>query len=156
MNREIPVNQISGFCIGQTENEQAGTGCTVIIGRNGMCAGLDIRGGGPASRDAGILHPLASAGTINAVVLAGGSAFGLDAAGGVMEYLEQRGIGFDVGVTRVPLVVQSDIFDLTVARQSGLIAKWATKPQELRWRHQTTGTGTTVPDAGPPWANSEE
>ena len=95
MKREIPVNQISGFCIGQTENEQAGTGCTVIIGRNGMCAGLDIRGGGPASRDAGILHPLASAGTINAVVLAGGSAFGLDAAGGVMEYLEQRGIGFD-------------------------------------------------------------
>ena len=81
MKREIPVNQISGFCIGQTENEQAGTGCTVIIGRNGMCAGLDIRGGGPASRDAGILHPLASAGTINAVVLAGGSAFGLDAAG---------------------------------------------------------------------------
>lgn len=156
MKREIPVNQISGFCIGQTENEQAGTGCTVIIGRNGMCAGLDIRGGGPASRDAGILHPLASAGTINAVVLAGGSAFGLDAAGGVMEYLEQRGIGFDVGVTRVPLVVQSDIFDLTVAdpsvrpdRKMGYeAARIAMEAPNYRDGNYGAGCGATVGKLG--------
>lgn len=156
MKREKPVNQISGFCIGQTENEQAGTGCTVIIGRNGMCAGLDIRGGGPASRDAGILHPLASAGTINAVVLAGGSAFGLDAAGGVMEYLEQRGIGFDVGVTRVPLVVQSDIFDLTVAdpsvrpdRKMGYeAARIAMEAPNYRDGNYGAGCGATVGKLG--------
>ena len=156
MKREIPVNQISGFCIGQTENEQAGTGCTVIIGRNGMCAGLDIRGGGPASRDAGILHPLASAGTINAVVLAGGSAFGLDASGGVMEYLEQRGIGFDVGVTRVPLVVQSDIFDLTVAdpsvrpdRKMGYeAARIAMEAPNYRDGNYGAGCGATVGKLG--------
>ena len=79
-----------------------------------MGAGLDIRGGGPASRDSGLLDPLTAADVVHAVVLGGGSAFGLGASNGVMEYLEKRGIGFDVGVTKVPLVVQSDIFDLTV------------------------------------------
>ena len=79
-----------------------------------MKAGLDVRGGGPASRESELLKPTAAAKTINAVVLGGGSAFGLGAADGVMEYLEKRGIGFDVGVTKVPLVCQSDLFDLTV------------------------------------------
>ena len=80
-----------------------------------MCAGLDVRGGGPASRESELLKPLAAAQSIHAVLLGGGSAFGLDAAGGVMQFLEEKGIGFDVGVTKVPLVCQSDIFDLTVA-----------------------------------------
>ena len=77
--------------------------------------GLDVRGGGPASRESELLHPLAAAQAIHAIVLAGGSAFGLDAAGGVMQYLEEHDIGFDVGVTKVPLVCQADLFDLTVA-----------------------------------------
>ena len=111
--REIPVTEI-GVKIGQTEDPVGGTGCTVFLAEQGMCAGLDVSGGGPASRESELLHPLAAAQRIHAIVLAGGSAFGLGAANGVMSLLEERHIGIDVGVTRVPLVVQSDLFDLTV------------------------------------------
>jgi L-aminopeptidase/D-esterase-like protein len=113
--QEISITDISGVRIGQAQNEAAGTGCTVLLcGEAGAPAGLDVRGGGPASRDSEVLKPLANADRIHAVLLGGGSAFGLDAAGGVMQYLEQRGIGFDVGVTRVPLVCQANLFDLSV------------------------------------------
>jgi L-aminopeptidase/D-esterase-like protein len=111
--KAIDIKDIEGISIGQTENAAAGTGCTVILCKDGACAGIDVRGGGPASRDTRILDPLMAAQQIHAVVLAGGSAFGLGAADGVMRLLEERGIGFDVGVTKVPLVPQSDIFDLT-------------------------------------------
>ena len=114
MDKEISINEISGIRIGQTENREAGTGLTVLISEKGMAAGLDVRGGGPASRDSNLLDPITAAQIVHAVVLAGGSAFGLGAANGVMAYLEERDIGFDVGVTKVPLVVQSDLFDLTV------------------------------------------
>ncbi|MCR4606037.1 MAG: P1 family peptidase [Eubacterium sp.] len=114
MRKEIKITDIKGIHIGQAENSEAATGLTVIISEQGMGAGLDIRGGGPASRDSGLLDPLTAAEIVHAVVLGGGSAFGLGAANGVMEYLEKKDIGFDVGVTKVPLVVQSDIFDLTV------------------------------------------
>ena len=102
--KEIPVTDIQNI--------------RVFICESGMRAGLDVRGGGPASRESELLKPLAAAQYIHAIVLAGGSAFGLGAANGVMEYLEARGIGFDVGVTKVPLVVQSDLFDLTVGECS--------------------------------------
>ena len=118
MEREISVREIKGLCIGQTEDADAGTGCTVLVCERGMAAGLDIRGGGPASRDTHLLDPLTAAQSIHAIVLGGGSAFGLGAADGVMAYLEKRDIGFDVGVTKVPLVAQSDIFDLTVGDKS--------------------------------------
>ena len=114
ITRRIPVTDLAPLRIGQTENRAAGTGLTVFLCPDGMRAGLDVRGGGPASRESGLLDPLTAAETIHAVVLGGGSAFGLDAAGGVMQFLEERGIGFDVGVTKVPLVAQSDLFDLTV------------------------------------------
>lgn len=116
--REINVKSIKDIKIGQTENVSAGTGCTVILSENGMAAGLDVRGGGPASRESELMNPLAAAQEIHGIVLAGGSAFGLDAAGGVMQYLEERGIGFDVAVTKVPLVCQADLFDLTVGDMS--------------------------------------
>lgn len=112
--KEIRITEIENIRIGSAENAEAGTGCTVIIAENGMAAGLDVRGGGPASRESELLKPLATAQEIHAVLLAGGSAFGLDAAGGVMRYLEERGIGFDVGVTKVPLVCESCLFDLAV------------------------------------------
>lgn len=112
--KEISITDLHPLRIGQTENIQAGTGCTVFICEDGMCAGVDVRGGGPASRETPLLNPLMSAQKIHAIVLAGGSAFGLGATNGVMQFLEEKGIGFDVGVTKVPLVVQSDIFDLTV------------------------------------------
>ena len=114
MIKEISVNDIKGIHIGQTENEAAGTGLTVLISEKGMPAGLDVRGGGPASRDSQLLNPITAAQVVHAIVLGGGSAFGLGAANGVMAYLEEHDIGFDVGVTKVPLVVQSDLFDLTV------------------------------------------
>ncbi len=112
--REIPITDLMPVRIGQIENEKAGTGCTVFLCERGMRAGLDVRGGGPASRETQLLNPLMAANEIHAIVLAGGSAFGLGAANGVMRLLEERGFGYDVGVTKVPLVVQSDLFDLTV------------------------------------------
>ena len=118
MEKEISITQVGNIRIGQVEDTKAATGCTVIISEQGMAAGLDVRGGGPASRDSELLDPLAAAGFVHAVLLAGGSAFGLDCAGGVMAYLEEHDIGFDVGVTKVPLVVQSDLFDLTVGDKS--------------------------------------
>ena len=111
---EIPISDFAPMRIGQTENAAAGTGLTVFLCPDGMRAGLDVRGGGPASRESKLLDPLTAAQTVHAVVLGGGSAFGLCAANGVMQYLEEHDIGFDVGVTKVPLVVQSDLFDLTV------------------------------------------
>ena len=111
---EIPVTQIGSIAIGQVENAEAGTGLTVFISKEGMPAGIDIRGGGPAGRETQLLDPLMAAQSIHAIVLGGGSAFGLGAANGVMAYLEEHGIGYDVSVTKVPLVVQSDLFDLTV------------------------------------------
>ena len=112
--REISIHEIQPLQIGQVENTEAGTGCTVFLCRSGMCAGLDVRGGGPAARESQLLNPLAAAQAIHAIVLAGGSAYGLGAANGVMSFLEEQGVGYDVGVTKVPLVVQSDLFDLTV------------------------------------------
>lgn len=120
MKKEITITDIKGIRIGQTENKEAGTGCTVILSESGqgMCAGLDVRGGGPASRESELLKPLASANAIHGIVLAGGSAFGLGAADGVMRYLQEHDIGFDVGVTKVPLVCQADLFDLTAGDAS--------------------------------------
>jgi L-aminopeptidase/D-esterase-like protein len=114
MMREININEIENIKIGNAENKDAGTGCTVIICENGAPTGLDVRGGGPASRESELLKPMADAQMIHAILLSGGSAFGLDAAGGVMKYLEEQNIGFDVGITKVPLVCQSCLFDLGV------------------------------------------
>ena len=153
--QEIPINQLQPVRIGQTENKEAGTGCTVFVCENGMRAGLDVRGGGPASRESQLLNPLTAAQEIHAIVLAGGSAFGLGAANGVMEYLEQRGVGFDVGVTKVPLVAQSDLFDLTVGdpfvRPDPAMAM---RPPDWPWRRRTTGTGTSARAAARRWGSS--
>lgn len=150
--KEISIKDFRNIQIGQAENVQAGTGCTVfLLGREGASVGLDVRGGGPASRESELLKPLANAQVIHAILLAGGSAFGLDAAGGVMRYLEERGIGVDVGVTRVPLVCQSDLFDLTVAdahtRPDAAMAYEACVNAETgnyRDGNHGAGTGATV------------
>ena len=103
---------IPGLEVGHDQNYDAGTGCTVVICEDGAIAGVDVRGGAPGTRETDLLDPSNLVEKIHAVVLAGGSAFGLDAASGVMELLEQRGIGFDVGVTRVPIVCSAVLFDL--------------------------------------------
>ena len=109
---KININDIKDFYIGNFEDTKGATGVTAIIAPEGAACGIDVRGGGPASRETELLSAKASAQIIHAVVLGGGSAFGLDAAGGVMKYLEEHDIGFDTGITRVPLVCQSGIFDL--------------------------------------------
>lgn len=148
----ISINDVAPVRIGQVQNEAAGTGCTVFICPEGMRAGLDVRGGGPASRESQILNPLAAAQIIHGIVLSGGSAFGLGAADGVMRYLEEKGIGYDVGVTHVPLVSQSDLFDLTVgdgkirpdADMGYEAAKNAMENPNYKDGNYGAGTGCTV------------
>lgn len=110
--KEIPITELENIKIGNAEDTEHATGCTVILCEKGAPAGVDVRGGGPASRETELLNPAAACQAVHAVLLSGGSAFGLDAAGGVMEYLAGKGVGFAVGNIRVPLVVESCIFDL--------------------------------------------
>lgn len=112
--KEIKVDEISGFSIGQMQDETAGTGCTVIVCENGAVAGVDVRGGAPATRETDLLDPRNTVEKIHSVVLSGGSAFGLDAASGVMKYLEEKGIGFDMDTVKVPIVCGASLFDLHV------------------------------------------
>lgn len=110
--KEIPINAIKGVRIGHAQDEAHATGCTVILPEKKAVCGLDVRGGGPASRETQLLNPLMSNDGINGLLLSGGSAFGLDAAGGVMNYLEEKKQGVKVGSAIVPIVVGSCIFDL--------------------------------------------
>ncbi len=154
--KEISVLDIGPLRIGQVENREAATGMTVLILEEGMRAGLDVRGGGPASRDSQILNPLMAAQQIHSVVLSGGSAFGLGAANGVMKFLEEKDIGFDTGVAKVPLVVQSDIFDLSVgqanvrpdAEMGYAAAKAAFESPNYRDGNYGAGCGASVGKAG--------
>lgn len=100
--------------IGHAHDEVALTGCTVVICPEGAVAGVDVRGAAPGTRETDLLNPMMMVGEVQAILLAGGSAFGLGAADGVMDYLEEKGIGFDVGVTRVPIVPSAVIFDLSI------------------------------------------
>ena len=109
---EISITEIKNIHIGHAQDEEHGTGCTVIVCDKKAPCGVDVRGGGPASRETELLNPLMSNDGVNAVLLSGGSAYGLDAAGGVMKYLEEKGQGVKVGKEVVPIVVGSCIFDL--------------------------------------------
>ena len=110
--KEIPFSDIDGVRVGNAQNEKGKTGVTVLVFPKGAKTGVDISGGGPASRETPVLDPTKENLGIHAIVLAGGSAYGLDAAGGVMQSLESHDIGFPTSYGRVPLVVQSDIYDL--------------------------------------------
>ncbi|MDO4268550.1 MAG: P1 family peptidase [Eubacteriales bacterium] len=111
--REIGITEIEGLRIGNAQDAEAGTGVTVLLfGGQGAVAGVCVSGGGPASRETPLASPLTADNPINAIVLSGGSAYGLAASDGVMRYLEERGIGFDTGYAKVPLVCQSCIYDL--------------------------------------------
>lgn len=112
--KEIAFSQIEGIQVGHAQDLEAATGCTVIISEDGATAGVDVRGGAPGTRETDLLDPVNMAQKIHAVMLAGGSAFGLDAASGIMRFLEERGIGFDVQVTKVPLVCGAVLFDLAL------------------------------------------
>jgi L-aminopeptidase/D-esterase-like protein len=106
------ITDIAGIRVGHDTNLEAGTGCTVVLCDTPAVGGVDVRGGAPATRETDLLRPLHMIEHVNAVVLTGGSAFGLDAASGVMRYLEERHIGFDSRVARIPIVPAAAIFDL--------------------------------------------
>jgi len=110
----IEFSQIENFNVGHAQDLTAGTGCTVILCKTGAVTGVDVRGGAPGTRETDLLDPVNLVQQAHAVLLTGGSAFGLDAAAGVMAFLEERQIGFDVQVTHVPIVCGAALFDLTV------------------------------------------
>ena len=144
------VSAIAGVSVGHWTDAVAGTGCTVVIPPAGTVAGLEVRGGGPATRDVEILGPLASAQSITALVFSGGSAFGLDTASGVARWCEERGMGHDTGAARVPIVPTACIYDLGVTgggcrpgADEGYAACEAARPGPHAVGSVGAGTGAT-------------
>lgn len=113
---EISLDEFQNVKIGHAQDYEAMTGVTAILFVGKAVAGVDISGGGPASRETPLLDPEKACENINAVILSGGSAFGLEAGCGASEYLEEHGIGYDTGYAKVPLVCQSCIYDLSIGR----------------------------------------
>src|SRR6266581_9637008 len=112
------ITDIPGIRVGHYTNLEAATGCTVILCDTPAIGGVDVRGGAPATRETDLLHSLNLVEEVNAVVLTGGSSYGLDSAGGVMRYLEEHGLGYDTGVARVPIVPAAAILDLAFGSAS--------------------------------------
>jgi len=116
MKLKNAITDVRGIEVGHAQNEAALTGCTVILCRKGAVAGVDVRGGAPGTRETDLLNPINLVQKIHSIVLAGGSAFGLDAATGVMKYLEEQKIGFNTGVARVPIIPSAILYDLGLGR----------------------------------------
>lgn len=110
------LSDLPAFCIGHAEYADAATGCTVIVAPEGATCGVDVRGGGPATRETDLLKPENMIEAVHAVVLSGGSAFGLEASCGVMDALSERGIGFKLGAACVPIVTGACLFDLLIGQ----------------------------------------
>jgi len=108
------ITAIAGIKVGHVTDTRARTGCTVILCEQGAIAGVDVRGSAPGTRETDAIRPGCLVLSAHAILLTGGSAFGLDAAGGVMQFLEARNIGFPVGPVQVPIVPAAVIFDLGV------------------------------------------
>ena len=108
------VTDVSGILVGHAQNESALTGCTVILCQKGATGGVDQRGGAPGTRETDALRPMHLVEKVHAILISGGSAFGLDAATGVMQYLEEKSIGYDTGVAKVPIVSSAVLFDLAI------------------------------------------
>lgn len=150
--QEISITAIDGLRIGNAQDTEAKTGVTALVFPRGARAGVDISGGGPASRETPVLSPTTAATPVNAIVLAGGSAYGLEAGSGAMRYLEEQGIGYDTGFALVPIVCQSDIYDLSYGsasvRPDGAMGYAACRDAMERNRPQQgsvgAGTGATV------------
>ena len=116
MKRRNSIIDVPGLRVGNAQDDEALTGCTVILCEKGAVGGVDQRGGAPGTRETDLLKPVNAVEKVHAVLLAGGSAFGLDAASGVMRYLEEKGIGFNTGVARVPIVPAAILYDLAIGR----------------------------------------
>ncbi len=116
--QEISITEMKYLRIGNAQDDVAKTGVTVLLFDQGARVGVDISGGGPASRETPLASPFTADNPVNAIVLSGGSAYGLAAGDGVMRYLEERGIGYPTGFANVPLVCQSCIYDLGMGSAS--------------------------------------
>ena len=145
------ITDIPGIRVGQAQDPQALTGCTVILAENGAVCGVDQRGGAPGTRETDLLRPMHLVNAVHAVVLTGGSAFGLDCASGVMRYLEEQKIGFDTGFARVPIVPAAVLYDLGIGSPSrrpdadmGYQAALAASAQPPQQGNFGAGTGATV------------
>ncbi len=108
------IIDVPGIRVGHETDDSALTGCTVILCSDGAVGGVDQRGGAPGTRETDLLSPMHMVEKVHAVLLAGGSAYGLDAASGVMKFLEEQGIGFNAGVARIPIVPAAILFDLGI------------------------------------------
>ena len=145
------ITDVPGIKVGHSQDLKAGTGCTVIICEKGAVGGIDVRGGAPGTRETDLLNPINLVDKIHAIYLGGGSAFGLDGASGVMKYLEEKDIGFDVGLTKVPIVPGAVLFDLAVGdyrvrpdAKMGYEACLNASDAEVRQGNVGAGTGATV------------
>ncbi|MBV8150495.1 MAG: P1 family peptidase [Candidatus Eremiobacteraeota bacterium] len=108
------ITDVAGIKVGHFTDTRRPTGCTAVIAEEGAVGGVDVRGSAPATRETDLLAPINLVERVHAVMLSGGSAFGLDAAGGAMHWLESHGIGFQFGTARVPIVPAASLFDLRV------------------------------------------
>jgi len=145
------ITDVPGIEVGQAQDLEALTGVSVILCRKGAVGGVDQRGGAPGTRETDLLNPINLIEKVQAIVLAGGSAFGLDAASGVMKYLEEQKIGFDVGVARVPIVPAAILFDLSLGRadvrptaEMGYRAATAASTEKPVEGNAGAGTGASV------------
>jgi len=145
------ITDVPGIKVGHSQNLKAGTGCTVVICEKGAATGVDVRGGAPGTRETDLLNPMNLVDRAHAVYLGGGSAFGLDGATGVMKYLEEKEVGFDVVVTKVPIVPGAVLFDLGVGdykvrpdAKMGYDACLNATEEEARQGNIGAGTGATV------------
>ena len=145
------ITDVEGVKVGHATDAEALTGCTVVLTERGAVGGVDVRGSAPGTRETDLLRPGNLVEEVHAVLLTGGSAFGLDAASGVMAYLEENGFGFDVGVTRVPIVPAAVLFDLAIGdhrrrpdRDMGYRACLAASSEPPDEGNAGAGTGATV------------
>ena len=145
------ISDVRGLLVGHFTDPRRPTGCTVILTPQGVVAGVDVRGAAPGTRETELLSPLNAVEQVHAILLAGGSAFGLDAAGGVMRWLEEQGVGVQVGPVRVPIVPAAILFDLFIGDASirpdaaaGHAACVAASTQPSAQGNVGAGAGATV------------
>jgi L-aminopeptidase/D-esterase-like protein len=147
----LSLVSVPGIRVGHWTHLEAGTGCTVVLCENAVAVGVDVRGGAPATRETDLLRPGSLIGRAQAILLSGGSAFGLDAATGVMRYLEERGVGVPTRGANVPIVSAAALYDLAFGRSdirpdaaAGYAACQAASADPIAEGTLGAGTGATV------------
>jgi L-aminopeptidase/D-esterase-like protein len=150
-SRSGSLTDVPGVEVGHAQDAGALTGCTVVLCRKGAVAGVDVRDGAPGTRETDLLNPADLVQRVHAVVLSGGSAFGLDAASGVMRFLAERRIGFNAGAARIPIVPAAVIFDLNLGSKHvrpdagmGYDACLAASSARVREGNVGAGTGASI------------